>query len=119
MLQSEELRSDELFKAMGMQLRQDDDDDSASEVADMEDLEHETISLVPDEERRLVSIKDAERFEQHPLSGTLHYIQDEHRFACGRLRGANYLEPTRDTVHDSPVCEQCRRATVASAAFGS
>ena len=117
MLQSEELQSDELFKAMGMQLHQDDDGDSASEVADMEDLEHQTVRLVPDEERRLVSVKDPGRFEQHRLSGTLHYIQDEHRFACGRLRGANYLEPMRDTVHDSPVCEQCRRATVASAAF--
>ncbi len=117
MLQAEEMQSDELFKAMGMQLRQHDEDDSASEVADMEDLEHQTARLVPGEERRLVSVRDPERFEQHRLSGTLHYIQDVHRFACGRLRGANYLEPMRDTVHDSPVCEQCRRATVASAAF--
>ena len=119
MLHEDELRSQELFKSMGMPLREEDDSDSASEVADMEDLEHETQGLVPAEERRLVTVRDPHRFEQHRLSGTLHYIQDAGRFACGRTRGSNYLDPMVDTVHDAPVCEQCRKANAASAAFES
>ena len=117
MLQEEELRSQELFKSMGMQLREEVDSDSASEVADMEDLEHETQGLIPAEERRLVTVREPHRFEQHRLSGTLHYIQDDGRFACGRIRGANYLEPMTETVHDAPVCEQCRKAKAAMAAL--
>ena len=40
-----------------------------------------------------MAIRDPEKFEQHRLSGTLHYVLNDHRFACGRIRGANYLEP--------------------------
>ena len=104
-----EQQSDELFKSMGVQMRPADEDDSASDVGDMEDLEHETVQLVPAEERRLVSLSSPDLFEQHRLSGTLHFILDDHKFACGRIRGANYLEPMVDSVHDEPLCEQCRR----------
>ena len=115
----EEQQSDELFKSMGVQMRPADEDDSASDVGDMEDLEHETVQLVPAEERRLVSLPSPDLFEQHRLSGTLHFILDDHKFACGRIRGANYLEPMVDSVHDAPLCEQCRRnPAVASALDG-
>ena len=115
-IQFEEHRSDEMFKAMGMPLKPQDEDDSASEVADMEDLEHETVGLVPAPERRLVAIRDPEKFEQHRLSGTLHYVLNDQRFACGRIRGANYLEPMTESVHDAPICEQCRKSTMANGA---
>ncbi len=82
----------------------------------MEDLEHETAGLVPASERRLVAIRDPEKFEQHRLSGTLHYVLNDHRFACGRIRGANYLEPMAESVHDAPICEQCRKSTMANGA---
>ena len=59
-IQAEEQRSDEMFRSMGMPLKPQDEDDSASEVADMEDLEHETVGLIPASERRLVAIKDPE-----------------------------------------------------------
>ena len=85
----------------------------------MEDLEHEIQRLVPAEERRLVTVREPHRFEQHRLSGTLHYIRDDSRFACGRIRGSNYLDPMIETVHDAPVCEQCRRAKAAMAALAS
>ena len=45
-IQFEVQRSDEMFQSMGMPLKPQNEDDSASEVADMEDLEHETAGLV-------------------------------------------------------------------------
>ena len=53
-----------------------------------------------------MTVREPHRVEQHRLSGTLHYIQDDSRFACGRIRGSNYLDPMIETVHDAPVCEQ-------------
>ena len=40
--------------------------------------------IVPPDERHLVQLESPHRFEQHRLSGILHLIASDEKFACGQ-----------------------------------
>ena len=83
-------------------------DDSASDVDDNEDLEIAISQVVPGDERRCVSVRHHEKFEQHRLSGTVHLIADAMKFACGRVRSMNYLPAEHESTLGVQICEQCK-----------
>ena len=93
---------------MGVSTRAVDQDESASDVEDQEGLEMDVGQLVPPDERRLVQLESPDRFEQHRLSGILHLISSDSKFACGRSRTMSYLPAEAGCTLGSPVCEQCR-----------
>ena len=87
-----------------------DDPNSASEVDDAEDAEEQAEEVVPKPERRREVLRDKEKFLCHVMSGCLHVKADDFKFLCGRPRSANYVEPSAESVHGSPVCDQCAAA---------
>ena len=99
---------------LGLEPRMEEHDDSASEVADQEDVEIAVSDIVPIEELRQVGVQEPSKYEHHRLSGVIHLILDESRFACGRVRSMNYLPCQSVSVFGTPLCEQCRCSHFAS-----
>ena len=96
------------------QNRDDMSDCSASDVDDQEDVEIAIAKVVPDAERRVQPVVDPNLYEQHRLSGILHFILDDHKFLCGRVRGLNYLPCDDASALGLPLCEQCRASKLSS-----
>lgn len=109
-----EEESQRLAEQMGLQSRVEEQDDSASEAADQEDIEIAASRVVPVEELRQVAVDDPATYEQHRLSGVIHLIMDDGRFACGRVRSLNYLSCEPVSVFGTPLCEQCRNSHFAN-----
>ena len=109
-----EAESDLHAEQLGVEPQGGDPDDSASEVADQEDIEIAVSGVVPHEELRQVGIHEPHKFEHHRLSGVIHLILDDDRFACGRVRSSNYLPCESASVFGTPLCEQCRKSRIAS-----
>ncbi len=103
------------LRQMGVPVEVAESEDSADDVEDHEDLEIAVNHVVPADERRLVQLSQPENFEQHRLSGVVHLVVDDSKFACGRVRTANYLPAEQDFTLGVHICDQCK----ASAAFGS
>ena len=97
------------------QNRDDMSDCSASDVDDQEDVEISIAKVVPDVERRVQPVVDPILYEQHRLSGILHFSLDDHKFLCGRVRGLNYLPCDEASTLGLPLCEQCRASKLSSA----
>ena len=109
-----EEESNGYWSQMGMPVGVSESEDSpTTDVEDHEDLEISVGHLVVPDERRLVQLSQPENFEQHRLSGVVHLIMDDSRFACGRNRTANYLPAEQDFTLGVHICDQCK----ASAAF--
>ena len=109
-----EEESQRFEEQMGLQPRRDEQDDSASDADDQEDVEIAASRVVPVEELRQVGIDNPSTYEQHRLSGVIHMIMDDSRFACGRVRSLNYLPCEPVTVFGTPLCEQCRNSHFAN-----
>ena len=90
-------------------------DDSVSDVDDQEDLEIAISQIAPSEERRQTEVKNPDDFEQHRLSGTIHLVADDMKFACGRVRSVNYLPVQAVSTLGVPVCEQCKSSHMGAA----
>ena len=95
------------------------DADSASEVDDAGDAEEQAEEVVRRHERRREVLRDQGKFLCHAISGCLHAKTDQLKFLCGRPMSANYVEPSAESVHGSPVCEQCAAAESARANAGA
>ena len=108
-----EVESARHSEQMGLKPQMDEHDDSASEVADQEDVEIAATRVVPAEELRQVGVHEPSKYE-HRLSGVIHLILDDSRFACGRVRSSNYLPCESVSVFGTPLCEQCRSSHFAS-----
>ena len=96
--------SQQFSEQMGLKPRLEEADDSASEADDQEDIEIAVTKVVPPDELRQVAVDVPSKYEQHRLSGVIHMIMDEGRFAFGRVRSLNYLscEPSSIFWH-SPL----------------
>ncbi len=96
-----EVESARHSEQMGLKPQMDEHDDSASEVADQEDVEIAATRVVPAEELRQVGVHEPSKYEHH-------------RLACGRVRSSNYLPCESVSVFGTPLCEQCRSSHFAS-----
>ncbi len=99
---------------LGLKPSLEEHDDSASEADDQEDIEIAVTKVVPPDELRQVGVEEPARFERHRLSGVIHMIMHDDRFACGRVRSLNYLPCESSSIFGTPLCEQCRNSHFAS-----
>ena len=97
-----EAESDLHAEQLGVKPHGGEPDDSASEVADQEDVEIAVSEIVPHDELRQVGINEPSKYEHHRLSGVIHLILDDDRFACGRVRSLNYLPCESASVFGTP-----------------
>ena len=109
-----EAESQLFSEQMGLKPRLEEADDSASEADDQEDIEIAVTKVVPQDELRQVAVDGPSKYEHHRLSGVIHMIMDDDRFACGRVRSLNYLSCEPASIFGTPLCEQCRNSHFAN-----
>ena len=98
-----EMESQHYSEQMGLKPRLEEHDDSASEAGDQEDIEIAVTKVVPPDELRQVAVDVPSMYEHHRLSGVIHMIVDDDRFACGRVRSMNYLPCESASVFGTPL----------------
>ena len=85
------------------------------QVADVDDLPRpaevdEQVGESHDKDKLYIMASNADgRLMQHRISGVLHFVGVEDRFACGRPISGFYETLLDDLAHQWPVCQQCRR----------
>ena len=88
---------------------------SAEHVVDVDELPlpaelEEQVAESQGEDKVYILATSADgRIMQHRISGVLHFVGIEDRFACGRPISNFYETLSDDLAHQWPVCQQCRR----------